>query len=416
SCPGWCPAPRARAWIACLLAAAATSIPAQDSPAPARNPIDAYLQAIEETLALNGPYAIELVDLYYGYGQKLLADGDLKGARDAFHRTALVSRVNSGPNSLEQTNYLYSIAQVESMLGNFEESVGVLEHIYELNARHYGEDNPEMLAVVMQLQDWYSERRPLNLPQTRSSDIETLSYLAGRIADLTEVASGIGNAETAERYRTEGQIHFKAIYNMIQTGIPPQPELVMNDPGRGAQWYFDRTLSHHFEGGEMAYGRVVAAWRENPDSTTLDVAEAIAQLGDWYLALRHFNSAERQYEKAYELLRSSETYAAIADEYLGKPAPLRFMNNEEPFVRDIDAPLFDGDLEIVMTVSRNGRLFDIRVVNAPVNETQEAIQELTDRLQNTRFRPAVINGEVDRLEGYVWRPPASPPRIAARDH
>ncbi len=399
----------------CLLAVFSTGAWAQDLVAPKRDPVTTYLQAIEDTLSQGGPYAVELVDLYYGYGQSLLEDGDLKGARDAFHRTALVSRVNSGPNSLQQTNYLYSIAHVESLLGNYEESVGVLEHIYNLHARQYGENDPAMLPVLQQIDAWYSEQQPLKLPQTRSSDIENQSYLASRVAHLTEVANGLAHPDTASRYRTEGQSHFRAIYHLLQTGIPPQPELVMNNSGRGTQWYFDRTLSNHFEAGEEAFGRAVSAWRENGAATTLDVAEAIAQLGDWYLALRHFTSAEREYERAWQLLRNTEGFADLADEYLGKPAPLRFMNNEESFVRDLDAPLFADDLEIVMTVTRNGRLYDVQIINAPPSESAEDVKELTERLQNTRFRPAVVNGEVARLDGYVWRPPAAPPRIAAHE-
>lgn len=401
--------------LTCIFLIAPLSLPAQDvAPAPRRDNVSVYLEAIEKAETLDGPYSIELVDLYHGFGQALLEEGDLEGARDAFYRTAMVSRVNSGPNSLEQTNYLYSIARVESLLGNYGESVTVLENIYALNARQYGENDPEMLPVVEKLQAWYTEQKLLNGPQTRSSDFANRAYFARRIANLSEATSGLGNADTAERYRAEGQIHFRAIYYMLQSGEPPQPEMVINDESSGAQWYFERAISDHYREGEEAWERVVEAWRQNPDAGLLEVAEAMAQLGDWYLALQHFRAAEKQYEGAFNMLAASDVYSRYASEYLGSPSPLRFLVTNEDFVRDLEAPVAIEGLELSMTVTRNGRLLDVEVLSAPEGGTEEQLAEITERLENTRFRPAVINGKVESTEHFVWKPPAVAPKIAAR--
>lgn len=384
-------------------------------PPPEQDPVSAYLSAIERAQTMGGPYAIELVDLYHGFGQSLLDEGDLEGARDAFHRTAMVSRVNAGPNSLEQTNYLYNIAQVESLLGNFDESVNVLSNIYSLHANYYGEDDPGMLPALEQLYTWYTEQEPLNAPGARASDYMNRAFIAGRIATLAEAEQGLGSSATAMRYRELGQLHFHAIYYMLQTGEPPLPEFVMQNDGTGSQWYFERAISYHFKSGEEVFQRAIESWRQNPEATDLEVAEGIAQLGDWYLALQHFRSAEKQYERAYRLLAGSETFASIADEYMGSPSPLRFLSTSDHFVRDLDEPIPDGGLEIRMTVTRNGRLHNVRVVNAPESESDEDIAELTERLEHTRFRPAIVEGECDRVEDFVWRPPLSGQKIAAAD-
>lgn len=404
------------AFLALVLFACCGTATARDAlSAPQNDPVRAYLDAIEQAQTFGGPYASELVDLYHGFGQALLKEGDLEGARDAFHRTAMVARVNSGPNSLEQTNYLYNIAKIESLLGNLGESIGVLTNIYSLNARHYGEDDPALLPAVQQLYAWYTEQQPLSAPMARSSDYINRSFLAGRIAALSELEHGLGTSETAMRYRELGQLHFHAIYYMLQTGEPPQPELVMNGEPGGGDWYFERALSKHFKAGEEVFAHVVESWRNNPEATELEVAEGMAQLGDWYLALQHFRSAEKQYERAYRLLANSKAFAAIADEYLGVPSPLRFLNTTDRFVRDLAAPVAEGELEISMTVTRNGRLHDVEIINAPEGESQEDIQELAERLENTRFRPAIINGEAERLEGFVWKPALVGRKIAAAD-
>ena len=400
-----------------MLCVLAPALAAQEAALPpTRDTVSVYLDAIERAETLDGPYAIGLIDLYHGFGQALLEEGDLEGARDAFYRTAMVSRVNSGPNGLEQTNYLYSIARVESLLGNYGDAVSVIENIYNLYAGRYADDPGELLPLVEKIDSWYAEQQPLNAPQTQSSDYLNRAFLSRELARVSEAGFGLGDARTAERYRLEGQVHFRAIYYMLQTGEPPQPELVINDDNTGAQWYFERAISEHFRQGEEAFARVIDSWRQNPHAGLLEVAEAMAQLGDWYLALQHFRSAEKQYEAAYQLLADNEDYRQYAQEYLGTPSPLRFLNTTEEFVRDLEAPAAIEGLSLSMTVTRSGRLVDVRIESAPEGGTEEELQNITKQLENTRFRPAVVNGKVETTENFVWKPPAVATKIAAADH
>lgn len=382
---------------------------------PNDDSVGVYLEAIQQAQSLEGPYAEELVDLYFGYANALLEEGDLEAARDAFHRTVMVSRVNAGPNNLEQSGYLYSIADIESRLGNLEESVSVLEHIYRIHALRYGEDAPEMLPMVEQLHAWYSERQPLRGPLSGASDLQNRSYLSGRLAYLTESSYGLADRRTASRYRDAGQVHFRAIMHILQSAEFPNPELVMNADPNARHLLDRRAMSGHFKSGEAAFERAIESWRRNPDAEVIELAEAMAQLGDWYLALRQIRAAEKQYERAYEFLANEAVAASIADEYLGQPAPLRFLNPPERFLRDLDAPESSEGLEVKMGVTRSGRLLNIEFLNAPPGSFEEELEGLRQRLESTRFRPAVVEGKVRNVDHFVWKPVLQRPNIAARD-
>ena len=124
-------------------------------------------------------------------------------------------------------------------------------------------------------------------------------------------------------------------------------------------------------------------------------------------------SSVRPYSQ-YPVANSAE-YSHIADDYFGSPSPLRFLNTEERFVRVLDAPVAIKDLAVSMTVTRNGRLIDVEVISAPEGESQEELDRMKKQLEHTRFRPAVINGEVQATEDFVWKPLAIVPKIASRD-
>ena len=400
--------------LGCVLVAAVPTLPAQPLvPPPATDPVDVYLAAIERAESAGGAYAAELVDLYYGMGQTLLGQGELEWARDAFHQTVMVARVNSGPYSVQQTRYLYSIADIESRLGNPAAAIEVLDHIYEIFARQQGEDNPALLGEVESIYDWYLGRLSVEGAPVGPSDFENLSYLMERIAALTEARHGLGHAMTASRYRELGQLHYQAIHHFIRTGQLPIPELVMQSEGSGNQALRERSIINHLERGAEAFERAVQAWQENPDGTELELAEAMAQLGDWYLAFRYFRKARRQYEQAYRLLADHPEYRTLADQYLGTPAPLRFLNTTEPFVRNLEPPGADAPLEVSLAVSLTGRLYDVKIVKAPDALSEDQLRALTQHLESTRFRPAVVNGKSQSVQGVVLKAQAVRPEATA---
>jgi tetratricopeptide (TPR) repeat protein len=391
--------------IGCALLAAPGLAAQEFVGAPGSDPVRDYLEAIAQVELSGGAWANELVDLYFGMGQSLIDQGELETARDAFHRAAMVLRVNAGPNSLEQTNYLYSIAEIEFQLGNAEAAVEALEHIYRIHALAYGEDNPDMMPVVDQISEWYTGWLAESGLPVRPSDYENLGYLAGRRAHLTELQYGLGHPETAKASRALAQAYFRTIHQVALTRQTPEPDLVINSDETGSQIGPDRSVVGHFLAGENALLRAVESWEENPNATDLEVAEAIAQVGDWNLAFEYYRSAENNYEKAWRKLAESPDYASVADVYMGKPAPIRIMNTTESYVRSLDPPSARSSLEISMTVLSTGRLQNIEFAKRPPDLSEKRSSEIKGLLENSLFRPAVVNGEVQTLEGFVWKVP-----------
>ena len=393
--------------IGSVLLMAAPMLAAQDFvESPAADPVQTYIEAIEQAEALGGAYASELVDLYFGMGQSLSELGEFEEARDAFHQAVLVSRVNSGPNGLEQTNYLYGIADIEFRVGNPKAAVGALEQIYRIHALRHGGDNPDMLPVLEQISGWYTDRLARSGEPVRPSDYQNLSFLAERTAYLTEVRYGLGDPRAAMSNRALAQAHYRTIYQVALTGQYPEPGLVINTGQDGYSGGLEPSILHQFLAGEAALQRAVQSWQANPDASELQVAEAVAQVGDWNLAFEHYRAAERSYEQAYQVLAASAELAPLAAQYLGQPTPIRIMNTSGSLVRNLEPPPAGGSLDISMTVKATGRLRDIQIVNAPASLPEEQLREIRQILEGALFRPAVIDGEVRTLEGFVWRVPA----------
>ena len=82
---------------------------------PTVDPVDNYLDAIDDNEAVHGAYSTELADLYMGLGQSLMDKQEYDEAKKAFQQGVLITRVNFGLNSPDQTNYLFAVASIENI-------------------------------------------------------------------------------------------------------------------------------------------------------------------------------------------------------------------------------------------------------------------------------------------------------------
>jgi hypothetical protein len=163
--------------------------------APRTDPVGDYLDAIELAAGQGGAYSAELGDLYIGLGQSLVRDGELEAARDAFNLGVQNIRINSGLNSPQQTNPLFSIADIEFILDDWRAAEDVLQSAFRINERNFGEKHRDLLPVLERIYDWYAIRRPLDSPDSDYEDMQRHLLWAERIAEIREKELGLSDPQ-----------------------------------------------------------------------------------------------------------------------------------------------------------------------------------------------------------------------------
>ena len=370
---------------------------------PAEDPIANYLNAIEQAESVGGAWAQELTDLYMGLGAALVQQQELEAARDAYHQGVTIMRVNSGPNSLEQVNFLFEIADIETRMGNNREAGDVMQNIYLISAKNFGEDDPQMLPVLEQMYAWYMKTRPLYSPYAQYADFANSKYLASRMALLTEREKGLAHADTARANRTLGQINFLTVKYALGRGISVEPGVVVATGSPQPPYIQEVSVRDHYMAGTEAFERMAASVNLNENATPTERAEAIAQLGDWYLVFDKFKSAREQYETAWRLLAEADPSLDTARQYMGHPAPVRLMNNFEDFTHfELPEPDNSLGIEVSMSVTRSGMLRDVQIIKVPEDMSPDQVKLLEQQLKASRFRPAVVNGMVEKVDNYQW--------------
>jgi tetratricopeptide (TPR) repeat protein len=361
-------------------------------------PENAYLDAIDRIEAESGPYATELSDLYLGLGQSLLDRGDFEEARDAFHRGVMVMRVNSGPNSPEQTNHLYLIANIETLLGEDKTADKILDNIYFINSTYYGEDSPAMLPVLDRMYEWYQMARPPGSDLAKFDDYARTVELTEMMVEINEAAKGPDHPDTATAYRRLGEAEFQVVRFMTKDDM-----YVAMTGGTLETHGGDLSATDHYDSACKAFRKYLESVETNPSSTPLERATALANMGDWYLVLDRTRIARRHYREAWQALAQDGRFTELADSYLGQPKPAHFVYPEPGFLEDLPAEFRTTSIVISMTVTSLGGVRYVEVLNAPEGLTEDDLGEIKRHILKTPFRPAMKAGEVVTTKDFIWQ-------------
>jgi tetratricopeptide (TPR) repeat protein len=371
-----------------------------------REQANEYLDALDRIEEEYGPYATELSDLYLGLGQTLMDSGDYEQAKDAFHRGVMVVRVNSGPNSPEQTNHLYLLAYNETLLGELKAADEVLDNIYFINSNYHGDDSPEMLPVLERMYQWYRVTRPLGSEDSEYSDYERTIELTEEMAHINEAANGSNHPDTAVAYQRFGEAQFQMVRHLTGLGmiLTPDKHVLMTSGALFPQGLGSESVAKHYSAGWKAYRKYLESMLTNESTTPLQYAEALADLGDWFLVFEKPRKSRGLYQQGYQILAQSEEYAELADSYMSHPKPMHFSVIPQPgFLEDAPTELQEMSLDISMTVTILGDVRYVEVMNAPEGLSEDDIREIKIQVGGIPFRPAMKEGEVVTTKEFIWQ-------------
>jgi tetratricopeptide (TPR) repeat protein len=340
-----------------------------------QDPAIQYLDAIDNIEAEYGPYAMELLDLYQGLGQTLLKNGEFEQARDAFQRSVLMVRVNSGPNSPEQTNNLYKLADIATLLGELKAADKILHNIYFINSNYYGEESPELLPVLERMYQWYMVTRPPGSLALDYDDYDRIIEMTEEMARISEAAKGRNHPDTALAFRCQAEAQFQMARHLTGTGmsLPPASYSILTTGNPTPLSLESDPVYDHYRDGLRAFNNYLESILADESTTPLEHAEALADL-----------------------------------------KPVHFIINPLPdFLENAMTDLKEMSLDISITVTNFGDVHSIKVLKAPESLSKNDLKEIKMQMREIPFRPAMKEGEVVTTKDYIWHYAVEPQGMAS---
>ncbi len=337
--------------------------------AEAINIVELEIEKIERR---SNRYNIELARPLVVLGDALAGVGDRDGALGAFDRAVHITRVNRGLHHPSQVDIVYREAAVLAANGDVKQANRRHEYAYGILLRSHGGGSPMLLPGIFSLADWYLVN--YNIFSARGLYEHALS-----VADET-----LGAADPSRLRALRGMA---ATY--LSERFPPYQE-ERKSPSSQPVAYRYGTLPaiNNFAKGERALIEVVNVVMASAEAPEEDVADAVLELGDWYLIFGKHDRATTLYRHVWELLQAKpDQLAGIFD----VPTPLYLPLPGDPDNDDVATGRpRSGVVELSFRVDESGGVSGIATLRSEPRDLMDV--KVRRAVRRARYRP-VFDGQ-----------------------
>jgi len=392
------------------------------SPAPGNAPVEQdlselaqaaeqYQEAIREQEA-QGAWAPGLSQDLMGLGRALQEMGEHQEAIPVFERAGHVARVNRGLYTLDQLPALEERIDSHLALGQWEEADQQQQYSFYLYSRAMGQNDPALVEVMRDFAHWNLSVHFRGMEETSGRLLDAYRLFNAAHELLLQVES-----DNLERQLAYLDSLAGVAWLVARTRLSNDPTSLRGNRA------FSETRMVNFRGGtratyqvngfsqgEAALQRAVDLQRRRAEQGVggvLEIAEALARLGDWYLMFDRRRASIEAYRQAWDLLQVSDTArpADLFDEVRILP---RFTNFPEQRRLAMPGPpeaVERGYVDVRLDANRYGRARDVEVIGGDPVTIDEVESRVARDLSSMRLRPRLENGEPVDAEDVIVRLP-----------
>ncbi len=308
-----------------------------------------------------------LVNPLKGLAATYVKIGLVDDAVVSLDRAIHISRVNEGPQTLQQVEMLDSLTEIYLGLGDFDEADTLQSQAYNLQARQIDDESIDILPALFRRADW----------QLRTRRIQALKGTYSQIIRIIEEHRGLTDMSLIRPLTGLGKAY---LYFDPATDISP----------------VQRSSSSY---GEVYLKRALDIATENPDATWRDLANAYLELGDFYTMNNNQTRARRHYSEAWEVLSIDESRLAMRARELEVPrlqqTPFipEYLEEDAAIKPGTTRPnLKSGSITVGFDISYRGLILDPKIIEADPAGIDEMEKKVLRGVRQLIYRPRFEDG------------------------
>lgn len=350
--------------------------------------VEDYETVIDNLEAEGGAFDPELSETLLGLGKTYQQAGFQMEAMRVYKRSLHINRVNAGLYSLTQEPMLRGIIEIQQNQKLWADATINYNRLYSLYAETYGEDDPHILPILHEMNEWhlnaYKDRRKDGI-----SHLFSAYALSNSAVDVVDKNFGPTDLKLVELLKSLVTTYYYLALHQNDYKEPESGITFGDQPNVQHQSREEIIIGRSYDSGKKAYQRIIEVLHNNPNATIEDQAEAYAELGDWFMLFGKRESSKNAYEQALALLDSKPEAAAFKEELFGRPKLLPAFPN----VYEADHVDENGYVRVKLRVTDRGLPRDVDIVEM-VPENQSATGYKAKRsVRGFRFRPRFVDNQ-----------------------
>jgi len=382
----------------------------QDALARQRS-IDAYTAAIAELEVGGGAYNAALAEELNALGLLLQQQEEHDEAVRLFDRSVHISRINSGLHSVGQVQAIEN--KLASLLAaqRWAEADATFDYLFYVQKRAYGDNDPRLLPTLDSIAQWNLRAFSMGHGEPLALRLSNAMQYYSAAARVLQINFGTKDERLVSYMRGIANSSYLMARN-------PDLQAALNDPQtRNTQTLLRDRLAQPraigiqgFTSGAQALIQILQHEIERRDDA-LAIAEAFANLADWYLLFGRGDEAEEQYMNAWRLLANQDNGDALLEAAFGRIVRMPTFATDA----QIDAQWLDsGDeapaqtlrfdyADVMFDVSSGGSVRNVRMITQETEENEIQLRKLRRMVRDSTFRPIIKGGVPQRSEDNVLR-------------
>lgn len=368
-----------------------------------------YASALEQIESESGIWSPILIEELSALGDLQQQLGSHADAIDSFDRAIHVNRINDGLHTLSQIPTVEKLIESYLALGEWEQADLYYNYLFYIQQKTYGPNDPRLILVLDRVASWNIQAFNIGFGESLGLRLSTAQILYSAASRMVGVHFG----KSDERFVS----YLKSLANSAYL-VAIHPEL-MQELAR-VEYRNDRSIllgkldvrgaviPLGFRVGERALMDIASVYAGEEDSI-YEFAEAVAEIGDWYLLFARRNLAYERYQQAWTILQELENGSELIDQLFGQVAALpTFSNSVDGLVSNLvpsgkNEPVNADFADVSLDVTTNGVVRNLELLTERTPQSMPLLSRLLRKVRNSNFRPVIVDGKPVRSNGLHFR-------------
>lgn len=360
------------------------------------NEYDLTLETIEDD---GGVWDPQLIEQLTAQGSLQQQQGDHATAIATFDRAMHVNRINNGLHTTEQIPIVEELIESYMALEDWANVDLYYNYLFYVQQKAYGSEDPRMIPVLAQLGQWHLQAFNIGFGEMLGLHLSSAQILFDAAVQMVNLHFGPQDERLVTYLRSIADSAYLVASNPEIMSEVNRPDFRTSQDLLMAQLNqrnVDMTPAG-FSAGEAALQQVVAVQEELADDPYV-IAEAYANLGDWYLLFRQRRVAEEQYLTAWNLLAAEENAEELQQRLFGQVTPIpTFITEPRLLYRGGSVPsgpeeLTEEFVDLSFIVTRNGEVRRVTVLGEETADEAGLVARVVREMRRFAFRPQVQEG------------------------
>ena len=368
-----------------------------------------YARSVEAIEANGGAWDQSLEQELVSMGSLLQQQGVHLGAIDVFERAIHLSRISAGLDSVEQVPTVQRLIDSYVALGNWEQVDIYNDYLFYIQQRAYGLDDPRIIPALESMATWHVQAFRIGYGDLLGLRLSSSQILFDAAAKMVGLHFGKKDQRYISNLRRSASSAYLAARNGILMAQINRADLRTAQQDLYQQFNEGRiSFPRSNQAGEEVMQEIILFYLEQGDSP-YDLAEAITNLGDWFLLFGRRDAAEEQYLAAWQFLDDRENGAELQERLFGQivalPTFLRSVANLQPETETAfeSTGLYSDFADLVFDVSSSGVVRNIQFLTVETEENALQLSILRRSVRTSKYRPIMREGQLVGSEQNYFR-------------